>query len=256
MRAEVVSLKTAVNKAEDAASKAKKESEGIKKATPVSDDDVKDLKAKLKAAEDKLVAVSVELQKASKDLEAARKSAEEAKKAAEAAKAHAAELEAEVKRLREQLSSAEDELVGLRKELSKVQSEVEGLKLRGKKLEDDVSTRDARVAELEKKVADLQALLEARSASDKSANLQVELEALRVRCQAAEDASHTHKMAVTEAQALASIAKTKAETLGKQLTESQETIVSLRQRVAELEKADKEVSSDCLCGTRARVCLW
>lgn len=202
---------------------------------------MKELKAKLLVAEEKLAAMSSDLQKASKDLEAAQKSADEAKRACEAARARVSELEAEAKLVRDSLTSAQGEVAQLRKELSRVQSEVEGLKLRGKKLEDDLSCRNARVVELEGKVADLQALLDARSASDKSANLEVELEALRVRCQAAEDASHTHKMAATEAQALASISKKKAEAVGAQLSDAEAALAALRQRVAELEKADKEV---------------
>ena len=60
--------------------------------------------------------------------------------------------------------------------------------------------------------------MERQNKADMSEGLEKELEALRERCQAAEDVSHTHKMAATEAQALASISKNKADVLGSQLT--------------------------------------
>ena len=121
-----------------------------------------------------------------------------------------------------------------------------------------------------------QAVVERHNKADKSQALEKELEALRERCQAAEDVSHTHKMAATEAQALASISRNKADVLGSQRagpplsachpvscpplprvssvrkkpkradeqrgwgTESETRMEELRKRVAELEKAARE----------------
>jgi len=240
LRGEVERLKAAVAKAEEAAEALKKQQQHPGKPPPSSENDLnlKELKAKLKSAEDKLASATEELQKKSKELEAALNAGEDAKKAFEAANSRAAALEAEVQSLQSKLSAVEKELGSVKDHLSKAQAEGEGLRIRGKQQEENIKARDVRIAELEKKVADLQALIDSRDRSDGHAS--AELEALRVRCQAAEDATHTHKMAATEARAVASLAKTKAEALEKQLSESQATVGELRNRIAELEKADKE----------------
>lgn len=243
LRAEVVALKAAVAKAEEAAANARKESESNKKPAappPSSDAELKELRAKLKATEDKLAAAFADAQKLTKDLEHSKKAAEDLKKSLQTANSRVAALEAEVKPLESKLAKVEKDLAAAKDELNKVQGEVEGLRIRSKKQEEDLKTRDAKIVELEKMIKDFQALLDARNAADRSSALETELEALRVRCQAAEDVSHSHKMAATEAQAMASIAKIKAETFASQLTESQTTIVELRQRMSELEKAERE----------------
>ena len=238
LRGEVERLKAAVAKAEEAAEALKKQQQQPDKSPPSSEIELKELKAKLKSAEEKLASATEELQKKIKELEAARKAGDDAKKAFEAANSRAAALEAEMQSVQSKLSAVEKELGSVKDHLSKAQAEGEGLRIRGKQQEENIKARDVRVAELEKKVADLQALIDSRDRSDGHAN--AELEALRVRCQAAEDATHTHKMAATEARAVASLAKTKADTLEKQLSESQATVGELRNRIVELEKADKE----------------
>ena len=241
LRGEVDRLKAAVAKAEAKAEEAlKKQQQQPDKPPPSSEHELslKELKAKLKNAEDKLASATEELQKRNTELEAARKAGDDAKKAFEAANSRAVALEAEVQSLQSRLSAVEKELGSVKDHLSKAQAEAEGLRIRGKQQEEHIKARDVRIAELEKKVADLQALINSRDRSDGHAN--AELEALRVRCQAAEDATHTHKMAATEARAVASLAKTKADALEKQLSESQATVGELRNRIVELEKADKE----------------
>ena len=101
LRAEIAALKTALAAAEQAAKSA-----GAGKAGA---DDVKDLCAKLKVAEERLAASVRDKEKVSADLDAARKQAETHKAAAAAATQSVATLESEMKALLAKLQRAEAE---------------------------------------------------------------------------------------------------------------------------------------------------
>ena len=101
LRAEIAALKTALAAAEQAAKSA-----GAGKAGA---DEVKDLCAKLKVAEERLAASVRDKEKVSADLDTARKQAETHKAAAAAAVQSVATLEAEMKALLAKLQKAEAE---------------------------------------------------------------------------------------------------------------------------------------------------
>jgi len=75
LKGEVASLKASLAKAQQAAAAATKEADSKKGAC--NDDQLKDVRAKLKAAEDKLAAATAELLKLTKELDSIRKSSEE-----------------------------------------------------------------------------------------------------------------------------------------------------------------------------------
>ena len=132
-----------------------------------------------------------------------------------------------------------------RGELGRKQSELEGLQLRGRKQAEDLEMRDGKIVALEQAVKDLQGKL----GEDRSAVLERELEEWRRRCGGAEDACQTHKLAATEAQAMCTLAKNKADTLERELAESRAGAARLEARVKELEKADSEALAR-LCRVR------
>merc|ERR1719409_2051434 len=132
-----------------------------------------------------------------------------------------------------------------RGELGRKQSELEGLQLRGRKQAEDLEMRDGKIVALEQAVKDLQGKL----GEDRCAEIERELEEWRRRCGGAEDACQTHKLAATEAQAMCTLAKNKADTLERELAESRAGAARLEARVKELEKADSEALAR-LCRVR------
>jgi len=242
LKGEVASLKASLAKAQQAAAAATKEADSKKGAC--NDDQLKDVRAKLKAAEDKLAAATAELLKLTKELDSIRKSSEETirglRAVAQSATARVQALDVQLNDAQLTLSTTLSQLAACKDEIKKLENEAEGLRMRGKSQQDLIKDRDARIISLQSQLTDLQVVVERQNKADMSEGLEKELEALRERCQAAEDVSHTHKMAATEAQALASISKNKADVLGSQLTESETRMEELRKRVAELEKAARE----------------